>query len=141
MNKRIALVTSGMGVLGQEISTRLCTDNCMVAVTASSDNGHAASWVAQMRARGMDFRAYPVDVTDYESCRNCVKQVVDALGGVDILVNNACVTRDATLRKMRKEDWQAVMKTDLDSLFNMTQPVLEGMISRGWGRIINTESR
>ncbi|CAM5209765.1 Acetoacetyl-CoA reductase OS=Castellaniella defragrans OX=75697 GN=HNR28_003206 PE=3 SV=1 [Castellaniella defragrans] len=140
MNKRVALVTGGMGGLGQAISVRLCAASCVVAVTASPDNDHAASWVAQMQARGMEFHAYPVDVTDYESCRNCVKQVHDTLGSIDILVNNAGVTRDASLRKMRKEDWQAVMKTDLDSLFNMTQPVLDDMISRGWGRIINISS-
>ncbi|MCZ4330280.1 acetoacetyl-CoA reductase [Castellaniella denitrificans] len=140
MDKRIALVTGGMGGLGQAISTRLYSGNCAVAVTASPANKHAAHWVAQMKACGMDFHVFPVDVTDYDSCRDCVKRVHDSLGSIDVLVNNAGVTRDASLRKMRKDDWQAVMRADLDSLFNMTQPVLDNMIARGWGRIINISS-
>ena len=140
MDRRVALVTGGMGGLGQAISVRLSAANFVVAVTTSPSNDHGASWVKQMQARGMEFHSYPVDVTDYESCRNCANQVREELGSIDVLVNNAGVTRDSTLRKMRKEDWQTVVRTDLDSLFNMTQPVIEGMISRGWGRIINISS-
>jgi acetoacetyl-CoA reductase len=81
-----------------------------------------------------------VDVTDYDSCQACVAKIQAELGPVDILINNAGVTRDTTFRKMGKVDWDVVMRTNLDSMFNMTKPVVDGMVDRGWGRIINVSS-
>src|SRR4029077_1622078 len=77
---------------------------------------------------------------DFDSCLACIKNVTDAVGPVDVLVNNAGVTRDMTFRKMDKVNWEAVMHTNLDSCFNMTKQVCDGMVSRGWGRIINISS-
>jgi acetoacetyl-CoA reductase len=93
-----------------------------------------------MTTRGYDFRAYACDVADFESCKACVEGLTADLGAVDILVNNAGITRDMTFRKMNKGDWDAVLHTNLDSVFNMSKQVCDGMVDRGWGRIINISS-
>jgi acetoacetyl-CoA reductase len=85
-------------------------------------------------------RGYACDVTDKASCIAAVERVVAEFGRVDVLVNNAGITRDMTFKKMDKVNWDAVMKTNLDSVFNMTKPVADGMVERGWGRIINISS-
>ncbi len=91
-------------------------------------------------ARGFDFKAYQVDVTDTEGCAKMLTQIEEELEPVDIIVNNAGITWDTTLHKMTKEKWDTVMRINLDSLLNITQPVIEGMTNRGWGRIINISS-
>jgi acetoacetyl-CoA reductase len=89
---------------------------------------------------GYDFKAYPCDVADYDSAQACVAEIEKDIGPVDVLVNNAGITRDMTFKKMDKLNWDAVMATNLDSVFNMTKPVCDGMVERGWGRIINISS-
>jgi len=138
--KRTALITGGMGGLGETISTKMADAGYRVAVTYSPSNKHAEQWVADMKARGYDFRAYPCDVADYDSCKKCVESVAWEFGQVDILVNNAGITRDMTFRKMTKPDWDAVIRTNLDSVFNLTKQVCDGMVDRGWGRVINVSS-
>jgi acetoacetyl-CoA reductase len=93
-----------------------------------------------MKARGYDFHLAAVDVADYDSCQSCVAKIQTEVGPVEILVNNAGITRDMTFKKMGKPDWDAVMHTNLDSVFNMTKPVCDGMVDRGWGRVINVSS-
>jgi len=93
-----------------------------------------------MESSGYTFTAVPCDVTNFESSSQCVAAVTSKVGAVDILVNNAGITKDMTFRKMGKADWDAVMKTNLDSVFNMTKQVYDGMMDRGWGRIINVSS-
>ncbi len=137
---RIALVTGGMGGLGEAISVRLAQQGLRVVVTHSPNNAKAGEWLQQMAERGLMFDAFSVDVADYDSCVECVRQVEAGVGPVDVLVNNAGITRDMTFRKMTKADWDAVLRTNLDSVFNMTKQVIEGMIARGWGRIINISS-
>ncbi len=137
---RIALVTGGMGGLGEAISVRLAQQGFRVVVTHSPNNAKAGEWLQQMAERGLMFDAFSVDVADYDSCVECVRQVEAEVGPVDVLVNNAGITRDMTFRKMTKADWDAVLRTNLDSVFNMTKQVIEGMIARGWGRIINISS-
>ncbi|VVD68111.1 acetoacetyl-CoA reductase [Pandoraea pneumonica] len=140
MTKRIALVTGGMGGLGEAISLRLADAGYRVAVTCSPQNHDCEGWVSRMREIGREFEAYRVDVADYASCEACVKAVESDTGPVDILINNAGITRDSTMRKMTPEDWQSVLRTDLDSVFNMTRPLFSGMVARGWGRIVNISS-
>lgn len=140
MSQRIALITGGMGGLGETISTKMHDAGYRVVVTYSPHNTKAAAWQEHMKDRGYDIPAYPVDVSDFEFCRECVSKVAEEVGPVDILVNNAGITRDVTFRKMSKADWDAVMHTNLDSVFNMTKQVYDGMIDRGWGRIINVSS-
>ena len=140
MSERIALITGGMGGLGETISTKMADAGYRVAVTYSPTNKTAEQWVADMKGRGYEFRAFPCDVTDFDSARQCVAAVEAELGPVDILVNNAGITKDMTFRKMGKAEWDAVMHTNLDSVFNMTKQVYDGMMDRGWGRIINVSS-
>jgi acetoacetyl-CoA reductase len=137
---RIAVITGGMGGLGESISTKMHDAGFRVVVTHSPGNKSAQGWNAEMKARGYDFHPVGVDVSDYESCEACVAKITAEVGPIDILVNNAGITRDMTFRKMTKADWDAVIKTNLDSVFNMTKPVCDGMADRGWGRIINVSS-
>lgn len=137
---RIALVTGGMGGLGEAIAIKLAAMGYRVVVTHSLNNTKAPEWLTKMAEMGYHFRAYPVDVADFDSCVECVAKVKAEIGPVDVLVNNAGITRDMTFRKMTKADWDAVLRTNLDSVFNMTKQVIEDMIAKGWGRIINISS-
>jgi acetoacetyl-CoA reductase len=137
---RVALVTGGMGGLGEAVCIKLAALGYTVVTTHSPGNTKAETWLASMRDQGLSFRAYPCDVADYDSAQACVAQVEREVGPVDVLVNNAGITRDMTFKKMDKPNWDAVMKTNLDSVFNMTKPVCDGMVERGWGRIINISS-
>jgi acetoacetyl-CoA reductase len=137
---RVALVTGGMGGLGEAICIKLVALGYKVVTTYSPTNKTHESWLATMKDQGYNFAAYPCDVSSYESAQECIKAVERDIGQVDVLVNNAGITRDMTFKKMDKVNWDAVMKTNLDSVFNMTKPVADGMVDRGWGRIINISS-
>ncbi|HET6981062.1 MAG TPA: SDR family NAD(P)-dependent oxidoreductase, partial [Myxococcaceae bacterium] len=137
---RIALVTGGAGGLGNSICSKLAEKGYRVVLTHSPTNTTIKETLAEMRGQGREFAAYPVDVSDFDSCQRCVAQVQKEIGPIDILINNAGITRDMTFRKMTKVDWDAVMNTNLDSMFNMTKPVVDGMVDRGWGRVINVSS-
>jgi acetoacetyl-CoA reductase len=89
---------------------------------------------------GYGLKAFPCAVTDFDACRECVAAIVADLGPIEVLVNNAGITRDMTFKKMTKADWDAVIHTNLDSVFNMTKQVMEGMVERKWGRVINISS-
>ncbi len=137
---RVALVTGGMGGLGEAICIKLAALGYQVVTTYSPSNTTIGEWQSMMKAGGYDFCAYPCDVSDYDSAQQCVALIEKEIGAIDVLVNNAGITRDMTFRKMEKPDWDAVMGTNLDSVFNMTKPVCDGMVERGWGRIINISS-
>ena len=138
--KRVALVTGGMGALGTAISVRLCDAGFTTLVTHSEKNDHVAAWLSDQRGGGREFRAYGVDVTDYDSCADCARRILEQVGAVDVLINNAGITRDTILMKMSKADWDAVLRTDLDAAFNMVKPFCHAMAERGWGRIVNIGS-
>ena len=138
--RRVALVTGGMGGLGEAICLKLAALGYTVVTTHSPTNTHVDKWLREMRERGCQFHALPCDVSDWDSCVACVKRITDEVGPVDVLVNNAGITRDMTFRKMDRVNWDAVMHTNLDSCFNMTKQVCEGMVDRGWGRVINISS-
>ena len=131
--KRVALVTGAMGGLGTALCRRLHAEGFLVAATHSPQNARRAAWLAGQEA-------YELDVSNGNACENVVRQVSADLGRIDVLVNNAGITRDRSMRKMSQEDWHAVMGANLDSVFNMTRPVLEAMIAQRWGRIINISS-
>ena len=137
---RIALVTGGMGGLGEAICIKLAALDFKVVTTFSPGNTKVDEWLKAMNAKGFGFGAYACDVTDSESARACVEAVSSEVGPVDVLVNNAGITRDMTFKKMTKSDWDAVIHTNLDSVFNMAKQVLDGMTARKWGRIINVAS-
>jgi acetoacetyl-CoA reductase len=138
--KRVVLVTGGMGGLGETICTKMSDAGYQVVATYSPGNSTHVEWVKQMKERGYDIMAVACDVADMDSCGNAVAQVTAKLGAVDILVNNAGITRDMTFKKMDKVNWDAVMRTNLDSLFNMSKQVVDGMVDRNWGRVINVSS-
>ena len=137
---RVALVTGGMGGLGEAICIKLVALGYQVVTTYSPGNTKAPEWLAAMKAEGFNFHAYPCDVSDYQSAQECIAVVQKEVGPIDVLVNNAGITRDMTFKKMDKVNWDTVIRTNLDSIFNMTKPVCDGMVERGWGRIINISS-
>ena len=138
--KRIAMVTGGMGGLGEAICIKLAALGDTVVSTYSPSNVRAKEWLSAMKQQGYEFHAYACDVTDWGSCQACVKKVTAEIGPVEVLVNNAGITRDMTFKKMDSINWDAVMHSNLDSVFNMTKQVCDDMIERGWGRIINISS-
>ena len=140
MAQRNALVTGGMGGLGEAICMKLEKMGLRVVVTYSPGNLKHNEWLKEMEGQGFKFIAYPCDVADFDSCQKMIAQVAKDVGPVDILINNAGITRDMTFKKMTKVDWDAVIRTNLDSVFNVTKPVVDGMVERGWGRVINVSS-
>jgi len=140
MAKRVAVVTGGMGGLGEAICIKLVKMDYKVVATYSPGNTKSAQWLASMKSRGFECGAVAVDVTDFASCQKAAAEVQASAGPIDVLVNNAGITRDSTFRKMEKDGWDAVIRTNLDSVFNMTKPVIEGMAERAWGRVINVSS-
>ena len=140
MAQKVAVVTGGMGGLGEAICIKLAQMGYRVVATYSPGNTKSADWVKDMKSRGFEVHAVQVDVADFDSCDKAVKKIQAEIGAIDVLVNNAGITRDMTFKKMGKPDWDAVLRTNLDSVFNMTKPVCDGMVDRGWGRIINISS-
>ncbi|HXH02042.1 MAG TPA: beta-ketoacyl-ACP reductase [Candidatus Competibacteraceae bacterium] len=139
--KRVAVVTGGIGGLGTAMCKALAEQGrTVVAAYYPAEEEKAFHWQEIRRAEGYDIHVYPVDVTDFESCASLVAQVEAEVGPIEILVNNAGITRDALLRKMEKAQWDAVINTNLTSLFNMTKQVFDKMCNRGWGRIVNISS-
>jgi len=128
---RVAIVTGGTRGIGAAISKALQAAGHKVAASYAGNDEAAAKFRAET-----DIATYKWDVGDFDACAAGVAQVEKDLGPVDILVNNAGITRDGFLHKMTREQWSAVIRTNLDSLFNMTRPVIEGMRNRGFGRVI-----
>ena len=139
-DKKVAVVTGGMGGLGTAICRRLDQAGFRVAATFSPSNEQAREWIDSQKEAGFHFSAYQVDVADFADCTAMLKTIIHELGRVDVLVNNAGITRDQSLRKMSLDDWNAVLRTNLDSVFNMSKQVLEPMLQQKWGRIINISS-
>ena len=129
-----------MGGLGETISTKMADAGYTVVVTYSPGNSKYGEWIDGMKARGYDIMAVQCDVADIKSCADAVGSVQSKVGAIDVLINNAGITRDMTFKKMDKVNWDAVMRTNLDSLFNMSKQVVDGMVERGWGRVINVSS-
>jgi acetoacetyl-CoA reductase len=140
MAQRVALVTGGMGGLGEAICIKMAALGYKVVTTHSPGNTKSQEWLDAMKKLGYSFHAFPCDVANFENAQACLKKVADEIGPIDVLVNNAGITRDTTFRKMDKASWDVVMATNLDSVFNMTKNVIDGMAERGWGRVINISS-
>jgi acetoacetyl-CoA reductase len=140
MAKRIAYVTGGMGGIGTAICQRLYTDGFTVVAGCGPNSPRRAKWLEDQKALGFDFVASEGNVADWESTTKAFEKVKNDVGEIDVLVNNAGITRDVVFRKMTHEEWTAVIDTNLTSLFNVTKQVIEGMVERGWGRVINISS-
>jgi acetoacetyl-CoA reductase len=137
---RIAYVTGGMGGIGTAICERLCTDGYRVVAGCGPTSTRKERWLSDMRAKGFEVHASVGNVADWDSTVAAFEKVRAEIGGVDILVNNAGITRDGTFLKMGRDAWDAVINTNLNSLFNVTKQVINGMVERSWGRIINISS-
>jgi acetoacetyl-CoA reductase len=139
MTSRIALVTGGTGGIGTAICARLAQLGHRVATNYRNEE-KARAWQSQMQRAGVEVLLVPGDVGDAAQAETLVEEVSKALGPIDILVNNAGITRDTTFHRMRAEQWNEVINTNLNSVFNMTRPVIEGMRERKWGRIVQISS-
>ena len=143
MSERVALVTGGVGELGRSICERLVKQGCRVAaldVVLAKDGEDGRSWRERLAGEGCGVALIEGDVTDFDSCARAVARTECQVGPVDILVNCAGIVRDASLGKLGKEEWDAVLTTNLDSVFNVTKQVIGGMTRRGFGRIVNISS-
>ena len=140
-NDHVAVVTGGIGDIGTDICKHLVKQgNKVIATFISFEAERAAEWQKERRAEGFDIGIIECDVSDFKSCKKMSKILENEYGRVDILVNGAGITRDATLRKMEAKNWHTVMETNLDSIFNVTRHFINGMVKRGYGRIINIAS-
>ncbi len=128
---RIAVVTGGTRGIGEAISKALKADGYTVVATYAGNDEAAAKFKA---ATGIDARKW--DAGNYEACAENLKKIESEIGPVDTLVNNAGITKDVMFHKMMPEQWYGVINTNLNSLFNMTRPLWDGMRSRGFGRVI-----
>lgn len=140
MSKKIALVTGAMGGLGTAICQALAKDGYTVVANCLPNFEPAAEWLAKQKEAGFDFIKAEGDVSDYESCKAMVAKIEAEVGPVDVLVNNAGITRDKFFPKMDPSQWSAVISTNLNSLYNVTHQVSAKMAERGWGRIVNISS-
>ncbi|MCP3721622.1 3-ketoacyl-ACP reductase [Paraburkholderia sp. CNPSo 3272] len=140
MSERIAYVTGGMGGIGTGICQRLAKQGFKVVAGCGPHSPRRVKWLEDQKALGFDFVASEGNVGDWDSTRQAFDKVKAEVGEIDVLVNNAGITRDVVFRKMTREDWTAVIDTNLTSLFNVTKQVIDGMVERGWGRIINISS-
>jgi acetoacetyl-CoA reductase len=136
---KIAYVTGGMGGIGTSICQKLASSGAIVIAGCGPSRDHA-KWLAEQKALGFEFHASVGNVADWNSTKEAFEKVRADFGNPDILVNNAGITKDGMFRKMSVEDWRSVMDTNLNSLFNVTKQVIEGMMDKGFGRIINISS-
>jgi acetoacetyl-CoA reductase len=140
MIQRVAYVTGGMGGIGTAICQRLLKDGYKVVAGCGPNSPRRAKWLEEQRAQGYEFVASEGNVGDWDSTKDAFDKVKAEVGDIDVLVNNAGITRDVVFRKMTREDWTAVIDTNLTSLFNVTKQVIDGMVERGFGRIVNISS-
>ena len=138
MKNRIALVTGGMGGLGTTICQALAQEGARVVAAYHAHD--AKKWQQEQKDLGFDFKIAQGDISDFISTTKLVSNVTEQIGPVEILVNNAGITRDTRLQKMTPEQWSEVIHTNLDSMFNVTRQVLDTMINNKFGRIINISS-
>jgi acetoacetyl-CoA reductase len=142
MKEKVAVITGGMGGIGQTICQHLCAQGARVITSYNRDGDHAEAqhWQKEQLKLGYDIALHYVDVKDFASCAKMVQDIETDFGRIDILVNNAGITRDVQLCKMDLDQWNAVIQTNLNSIFNVTRHVINGMIARQYGRVINISS-
>ena len=141
MTQKVALVTGGTGGIGTAICKRLAGEGLkVVAGYATGFAEQAIEWQTVRKAEGLDIGIVEGDVADFESCVAMVSAVEKEYGNIDVLVNNAGITRDAMFKKMSRDKWEDVLDVNLDSVFNVTRQVIDSMLERGYGRIISISS-
>ena len=139
MSQRVAYVTGGMGGIGTAICQRLNKDGFKVIAGCGPTRDHA-KWIAEQAALGFTFYASVGNVGSWDSTVDAFTKAKQEHGVIDVLVNNAGITRDRVFLKMTREDWDAVIDTNLNSMFNVTKQVVPDMVEKGWGRIIQISS-
>ena len=139
MAQKVAYVTGGMGGIGTSICQRLHKDGFKVIAGCGPSRDYN-KWLEEQKTQGYTFYASVGNVSDWESTVAAFVKAKGEHGPIDVLVNNAGITRDGVFRKMTKADWDAVIDTNLNSLFCVTKQVIDDMLDRGWGRIINISS-
>ncbi|MBM3351769.1 MAG: acetoacetyl-CoA reductase [Betaproteobacteria bacterium] len=140
MPRRVVFVSGGMGGIGSAICRRLAAAGHTIVAGCLPGYERKDEWLGAMRGEGFRVHAAEGDVADFDSCAGMFYNVRSVVGEVDILVNNAGITRDAIFKRMTERDWSEVISTNLNSVFNVTRQVIDGMVERGWGRIINISS-
>ncbi|WP_140627720.1 acetoacetyl-CoA reductase [Methylibium rhizosphaerae] len=139
MAQKVAYVTGGMGGIGTAICQRLHKDGFKVIAGCGPSRDYN-KWLDEQKALGYTFYASVGNVSDWESTVAAFSKAKSEHGPIDVLVNNAGITKDGVFRKMSKADWDAVIDTNLNSLFCVTKQVIDDMLDRGWGRIVNISS-
>ena len=141
MNKKVALVTGGIRGIGDAIAIELLKSNNYFVIAADINTERNNQWLSNKKQAGFNYvDVVTCDVTNFDECEKTINILKEKYKKIDVLVNNAGITRDTTLKNMTKEDWDAVMRTDLDSVFNVTKPVLKLMLENSYGRIISISS-
>ncbi len=140
MTKRVALVTGAMGGLGTAVCQAFAKEGMLVVANCLPNFDRKDEWLATQERQGFNFLAAEGDVSDYASCGAMVEKVEAEAGPVDVLVNMAGITRDKIFKNMAEDQWDAVINTNLNSVFNVTRHISPKMAERGWGRIINISS-
>lgn len=138
MTSRIALVTGGTGGIGTAICRQLHTMGARVVAGYShhGDNSFAKQWQDEQKNDGFKIEIAYADVSDFNSCAKMIDDIETNIGPIDILVNNAGITKDVSFRKMQPQEWDEVIRINLNSVFNVTRQVINGMLERAYGRII-----
>jgi acetoacetyl-CoA reductase len=139
MNQKVAYVTGGMGGIGTAICQRLHREGFKVIAGCGPTRDHA-KWLAEQKAQGFTFYASVGNVGDWDSTVAAFSKTKAEHGSIDVLVNNAGITRDRMFLKMTREDWNSGLETHLTSICNVTKQVVPDMVEKGWGRIINISS-
>ncbi len=139
MNKKVAYVTGGMGGIGTAICQRLHKEGFTVIAGCGPTRDHV-KWITEQAALGYTFHASVGNVGDWDSTVAAFTKTRAEHGSIDVLVNNAGITKDRMFLKMTREDWDAVIETNLNSMFNVTKQVVQDMVDKGWGRIVNISS-
>ena len=139
MDQKVALVTGGTGGIGEAICKRLNSDGYKV-VAGFNNKEKAQAWQITQKENGMNIDIVHCPVTDFDACGVAIKWVEENVGPIDILINNAGITKDGMFKKMTRDRWDTIIDVNLNSLFNMTRQVVDGMAERGFGRIINVSS-
>jgi acetoacetyl-CoA reductase len=137
---RVVFVTGGMGGIGSAICRRLAAAGHTIVAGCLPGYEKKDEWLGAMRSGGYRVHAAEGDVSDYDSCAGMFYNIRAVVGNIDILVNNAGITRDSIFKRMTERDWNVVINTNLNSVFNVTRQVIDGMVERGWGRIVNISS-
>ena len=141
MTTRVALITGGIGAIGTAICRRMAKDGVrVISAHHPAETEAAAKWREDQATDGLDIDTLAVDVSSYEECEEKLAKVLSDYGSVDVIVNCAGITRDSSFKKMQKEQWYDVINVNLNSVFNVTQPLWNAMLEKGFGRVVNISS-